>query len=401
MIVPLVTVLAACWPRTIWYEHEFIAESLLLAAFVAVIALLLTPKIVESRLGFPLLMLAFVLLAGMKGAGRFLWIGSVLGLFLLYRDPRKWMWNKLSIALAGLSFLLVSTVGKSSQGDWLALSSSLPLVRTEGEPYSSYRSVLKGQILEARTYGNDYPWVMHDYKKRLQRKGPESFHPEWGLLRKGKNKQKFSKVARAFWLDAITAQPLRFFSMTVKTIGIALSEDSLTSRFAPSKFWVDMDQSVSSRWRRYPRYFDRLFGLNFSTYKLRLEQRSNATYSFMPALQFVSRHFSWLGRGPARLEGPIGSGGQGPFPSFSPRPLGVMALGGSVFGATVSKRRQQCIVLLLPLLLYLFGTFAVGDAVSRYLQPVEWIGFVFAGVCIDFLFRFADLFVDREGQSFS
>ena len=74
LIVPLVTVLAVCWPRTIWYEHEFIAESLLLAAFVAVIALLLTPKIVESRLGFPLLMLAFVLLAGMKGAGRFLWI---------------------------------------------------------------------------------------------------------------------------------------------------------------------------------------------------------------------------------------------------------------------------------------------------------------------------------------
>ena len=99
---------------------------------MAVIALLLTPKIVESRLGFPLLMLALVLLAGMKGAGRFLWIGSVFGLFLLYRDPRTWMWNKFSIALAGLSLLLVSTVGKSSQGDWLALSSSLPLVRTEG-----------------------------------------------------------------------------------------------------------------------------------------------------------------------------------------------------------------------------------------------------------------------------
>ena len=52
LIVPLVTVLAACWPRTIRYEHEFIAESLLLAAFVAVIALLLTPRIVESRLVF-------------------------------------------------------------------------------------------------------------------------------------------------------------------------------------------------------------------------------------------------------------------------------------------------------------------------------------------------------------
>ena len=99
--------------------------------------------------------------------------------------------------------------------------------------------------------------------------------------------------------------------------------------------------------------------------------------------------------------GQLGWGGQGPFPSFSPRLLGVMALGGSVLGATISKRRQQCIVLLLPLLLYLFGTFAVGDAVSRYLQPVEWIGFVFAGVCIDFLFLFADFFIGSEGTSFS
>ena len=148
---------------------------------MAVIALLLTPKIVESRLGFPLLMLALVLLAGMKGAGRFLWIGSVFGLFLLYRDPRTWMWNKFSIALAGLSLLLVSTVGKSSQGDWLALSSSLPLVRTEGKPYASYRSTLKGQILEERTYGNDYPWVVKYYKKRLNRKGSDFFHPEWGF----------------------------------------------------------------------------------------------------------------------------------------------------------------------------------------------------------------------------
>ena len=344
-------------------------------------------------------MLAFVSLAGMKGAGRFLWIGSVFGLFLLYRDPGKWMWNKFSIALAGLSLLLVSTVGRSSQGDWLALSSSLPLVRTEGEPYSTYRSILKGQILEARTYGNDYPWVMHDYKKRLKGKAPESFHPEWGLLYK--NKRKFSKIARAFWLDAISVQPFRFFSMTVKTIGIALSKDALSSCFAPSKFWADMDQAVLSRWRRTPRYFDRLFGLNLSTYELRREQGSNVTYPFIPVLQFVSRHFSWLDRGPTRLEGPIGSGEQGPFPSFSPRPLGVMALAGSVLGATISKRRQQCIVLLLPLLLYLFGTFAVGDAVSRYLQPVEWIGVVFAGVCIDFLFRFADLFGGRQGKSFS
>lgn len=156
LIVPAVTTLAACWPRTIWYEHEFIAESFFLAAFIAVISFLLMPRVAKSHMGLMLLMLAFVLLAGMKGASRFLWLGSVLALFLLHRDPRQWMWSKLSLVLGGLSILLVSTVGKGSQGDWLALSSSLPLVRTEGEPYSSYRESLKGQILEARSYGDDY-----------------------------------------------------------------------------------------------------------------------------------------------------------------------------------------------------------------------------------------------------
>ena len=51
------TFLAAVWPRMLWYEHEFIAT--FLAAFVAVIALLLTPEIVQSR-WIDRLMFAFV-----------------------------------------------------------------------------------------------------------------------------------------------------------------------------------------------------------------------------------------------------------------------------------------------------------------------------------------------------
>ena len=141
LIVPLVTALAAYWPRSIWYKHEFIAESFLLAAFVAVVALLLTPRVAKSHVGLMLLMLHFVLMACMKGDRRLLRLGSVMALFLHHRDPRQWMWSKLSLAIVGLSLLLVSTVGQNSQRDWLALSSSLPLVRTEGEPYSNIEKV--------------------------------------------------------------------------------------------------------------------------------------------------------------------------------------------------------------------------------------------------------------------
>ena len=56
-------------------------------------------------------------------------------------------------------------------------------------------------------------------------------------------------------------------------------------------------------------------------------------------------------------------------------------------GVLFSRRRLQCLVLLLPLTLYLFATYAVGDAVSRYLQPVEWIGFVFVGVLFDLVLQ--------------
>jgi hypothetical protein len=39
--------------------------------------------------------------------------------------------------------------------------------------------------------------------------------------------------------------------------------------------------------------------------------------------------------------------------------------------------------LVLPCGFYLFSVFAVGDAVSRYLLPVEWAGYLLAAVCLD------------------
>ena len=54
-----------------------------------------------------------------------------------------------------------------------------------------------------------------------------------------------------------------------------------------------------------------------------------------------------------------------------------------------SHKRLQFFVLMLPVIIYLFGTYAVGDALSRYLFPVEWVGFIFAGVVIDFAIIFA------------
>ena len=93
----------------------------------------------------------------------------------------------------------------------------------------------------------------------------------------------------------------------------------------------------------------------------------------------MDRHLNWLGRS----FHPGGQPGGDPIPLLVPQPMGLFALMGMVAGSTLSPMRLKCLVLLLPFSLYLFGTYAVGDAVARYLQPVDWLGFVFVGVLID------------------
>ena len=377
LVVPGVTLLAAIWPRMLWYEHEFIAESLMLAAFVAVIALLLTPGVVTSRFGLVVLMLAFALLAGMKGACRFLWLGSVIGLFVIHRNPRRWFWSKCSLALAALSVLLVSTVGKNSQGDWLILSSSLPLVRLDGEPHSRYRDALSEQIFEARQFGEDYPWKVKLFKKRLNNKDPQVVHADWADLTR--DASQFSQVARSFWTEAIAQNPLQFLRFTTKTIGIALSRPVENQRFDLSQFWDTQWLATKRRWVEEPSYLKRVFGVDFNRFEELKQRGSSRLYFFRPVTAFVDRHFNWLGRS---LHGGGQPGGD-PIPSFVPKPMGLFAVMGMIAGSTLSPMRLKCVVLLLPCSLYLFGTYAVGDAVARYLQPVDWLGFVFVGVFID------------------
>ena len=383
IVVPLVTALAAIWPRMLWYEHEFIAESLLLAGFVAVLALLLTPGIVRRRYGLIALMFAFVMLAGMKGSGRFLWMGSVMSLFLIHRNPVRWLWGKISLVLAAISIFLVITIGKSAQGDWLALSSALPLVRAEGDPYPYYRNALKPQIFEARQYGDDYPWVVKVYKKRLSTSSPDVIGPDWVKLKD--DNQKFSTVSRTFWVDGVLRQPVRFAGMTWKTMLIALSGSILNPRLDPEQFWQRQEGKITKRWNRESQYFNRLVGVDRQSFRPSLFKSKNRQFALRPVMFWLDRHFSWLGRSPSPSFS--GSGSKGGFPSFVPQPLGVTALLGMVFGFVCSRKNLQCFALFLPLVLYMLGTFAVGDAVRRYLQPVEWIGFVFVGVLFDRLFH--------------
>lgn len=384
LIVPFVALICSLWPRMIWYEHEFIAEALQLTSFILVIALLLTPSIVRSRNGLLALMVAFSLLAGMKGSSRFIWLGCVIGLFLLHRDPRRWMWTRISAFCAAFSFLLVSTVGKTSQGDWLALSSSLPLVRIEGQPYPIYRSWLKGQIIEARRYGDDYPWKAKVYKKRLVQENPSlAFDPRWAVLRR--DKELFPKVLRAFWTDAVLRNPVRFANFTLKTFFIALSSTTINYRLDPQNFWPEQLSNTQDRFEREPRYFNRPFGIkNKISFDEMYEKGMKNRFLAYPLMIKMNQYFGWM----SQIRRSESTGGKDLFPYFYPKPMSYSAFAGIVGGMIFSAKRLKLVILFIPLFLYLSSSFAVGDAVSRYLQPVEWLGVIFAGVALDLVIGF-------------
>ena len=380
-VVPPVTILASVWPRTLWYEHVLNADSMLLSAFVGVIALLLTPKVVQKRYGLIALMLAFAFLAGMKGAGRFLWAGSIIGLFSLHGNPTRWLWSKTAIFLASISLFFVATIGKNSQGDWLALSSTLPLVRTEGEPFPHYRQLLQQQILEARSYGENYPWEVKTFKKRLNRKDPSVIAQEWVNLFRS-NKQ-FSKVARSFWTEAIVQNPVKYSGMTATTIGIAASKSFSQPLFEPTNFWRKQ-RKVASSWIERDNFLKTRFGINLNAFSNKLDldrlPSNRKSFGLFNTSEWLDRRFRWLGREPkTNSKNKLHS----KYPNIYLKPLGILAIAGALISTALKTKRRQRIALLTPLLIYLIGTYAIGDAMPRYLVPVDWVGMLFAGISLD------------------
>lgn len=372
LTVPLVTLFAATWPRMLWYEHEFIAESFLLAAFVLTVSLALIPGLTRSQRGLFCFCLSLIFLAGFKAAGRFLWLGVILALLLTAGDPHRWAWTVKS-ALAGFASLLVAaTVGKSSQGYWLLLNSVLPLVQESGEPHARYREALRPLILESRGLGADYPWAKYKYKKILNKSNHQSFHPEWAALLK--DKQKFSRVAHRLSMEAIRNHPLTFVQYTLSSMAIAVAADGVNHRFIPARFWEEQRTNTMRRWSTEPDHLTLAFRKDRQGFERLAAEGSRKSNRALGLHRWIDQQLRPL----AMLPGKTGMA------SMAPRPFGLLMLAGALLSLRPGLLRKS-LVLLLPSGLYLFAVFAVGDAVSRYLHPVEWVAFVLAGVAIEAL----------------
>jgi hypothetical protein len=373
--VPPVTCVAAIWPRMLWYEHEMIAEVLLLAAFVAAVALALPCGALKSKGRLFCFLVAACAIVASKPAGRPLWLGLIIVAVIMAGNPLKW--EKKSLAMLLLAVLVIATSGSGRQGSWLLLSSTLPFVQTQGEPYSFYRASLRPLVEQAQGDLENYAKRQRDYKKAVN--GTISSRSQivpndaWiELGKKKKNQALYQKIAQRLALEAIAAHPVRYSRLVVEKIAFAGSR-MFPGLISPANFWTDQVSKNVERMRNPRNQIELVYGVDgYAFLRLAKERRQRTTW-FAPALKKLSSMLTWT---------KYSSVAPAESPQIKYTLLGWLLLLGLV--ASLAPRLLVCRALLwLPVTLYLFVTFGVGDALSRYLHPVDWVGLVLIAIGLD------------------
>jgi hypothetical protein len=364
--VPLVTCVAAVWPRMLWYEHEMIAEVWLLAAFVATVAIAVPCGALKDKRRLFWFLVAAAAIVATKPHGKPLWLGLLLVAIAMTGNPLKW--GKKNLAVIALSVVIIFTVGSGEQGSWLFLNSTLPFVKTEGEPYSQYRAILKPFVEKVRADLPNYA-SRQKYKSALKGSRPD-LGDEWRAL--VKNKELYKKVARRLAIEAVLTHPLEYTQLVLRKIALA-SQNMRHTRFDPAAFWHDQEVANAKRIKQPKNEIALVYGMPVDEYLRLVEERRQRTTWLVPVMRELSGRLSWFNYRP-------GSPGQAP--TIKLTWLGwLLALG---LVACLAPRHFVCRALLwFPVALYLVASFGIGDAVRRYLHPVEWVGLVIIAIGLD------------------
>ena len=366
--IPMVTTLTAVWPLLVWYEQEIQAEALFASAYIlAVAALFPIARLREGRrLMWFLLAAAFVV--ALKPHGRGLWIGCMAAAVVCAGAPWRWKWRDMAAATAGL--LLIVTSGSSRQGNWLLLSSVLPLVPTEGEKWPEERAELRPAILETRAQLGIYAWRQGRYKKCVMTDRPgAAISEKWAALTK--DKPRFIKVCGDFAKEAIRAHPFEVARLSITKCALAFARIDAPSRLEPRNYWKEQLDDNEERWVEDPKQLELFYGFDKARYDVIAAQGKAQSFPPKTLLDGFARAFSF-----ARDGNDISKDRYDVRPSW----LGWLALA----GLAISFWHWKTLTILwLPLTLYLASVFAVGDRVDRYVQPVEWVGLVLAALALD------------------
>ena len=367
--VPPVTLFAAVWPRMLSYEHEMLGECLLLGFFIAAAAVAAPPGGLASqrRLGWFLVLALGIMLV--KPAGRPLWLGLFLAAMLLTRNPLAWP-RKFFLSVPA-AVLIALTSGGDGQGPWLFLSSTLPFIKTEGEPYASERALIRPAIEAARADLPNYAFNQKLYKKMLSNTRPDAeLGPEYAAF--AKDKVRFSKVANALGIRAVLSHPWQYSQLVGRKILVAASNRFHDRRLIPAEFWPDQEDSSDTRWQRRPDEMTLLYETDEPGYRALVAERSRRTVWFEPQVRWFAG-VKWL-----RTE----AGPPGGRPTTDVSWMGWLFVLG-LAGALLPGRFARTSILWLPMLIYVGVVFAVGDRVSRYFHPIEWAMFVLIVIGLD------------------
>ncbi len=361
--VPLATCLAAIWTRMLWYEHEMVAEVWMLAAFVAAVAIALPCGSLKDKQRLFWFLVALAAIVACKPQGRALWAGLMVVAVATAGNPLKW--EMKSLAMIALAVLIIFTAGSERQGSWLLLNTALPFVQTEGEPYAEYRTILRPFVEEARADLPNYAQNQAKYKKALSGKRP-IMGSEWIEL--AKNKELYSKVTKRLAIEGILSHPFEYAQLVVRKIALVGSAVQ-GGYFSPEQFW----QAQTSRFTSSHNEIKLLYGIENDAYPRMAEENGKRTTWIEPWMRNVASVLTWT---------KYSGRGVGQTPEIELTILGwLLALG---LIACLSPRHFVCRALLwLPLVGYLFTTFGVGDALARYLHPVEWVGIVIIAIGLD------------------
>jgi len=368
--VPAVTMLYAVWPRILWYEHEIVAEAVFLAGFILLAALAARPGALRNPRQLLWFLLTAAAVVALRPHGRGVWLAAIVSAYLLTRTL-NWGWKNWAAVAFGL--LIIKTSGNNTQGNWLLLNSTLPLVNLEGETWREYREALRVVVMETRADGIGYAWTQENYKKRLQHRDPSKINETWAKL--NHDKPLFSKVCASFSREALVRHPLRFTQLTLAKCLIALRADSARANFSPAVFWPAQDVINATRWPQSPREMQMAYKLNPEEYAALSAERRTRTFGGLPFLNWVSNTFGWV---------KVHFNEQTRHLSFDPRPMGWLALLGLAV-CLFSRRFSATAVLWLSAGLYMLTVFAVADRLPRFVHPVEWVGWVLAAIALDAL----------------
>ena len=376
-VVPVATLLFAASPRSLAYEHQIIADSLMTNAFILAAAVALPLRgITQRRLAWTLALCAVVF--ALKPHGKPLALPILAAAAYFAGVPWRWHWGNW--LLAALCAALLVSSGSSRQGGWLLLSSTLPLVPETGEPFPQYRAALAPVIAEARALGDAYPWEQYRYKKLLS--DSDSYDeivagkyfaeagPEWNPLTR--RKDEFRRVTTALARSGLRAHPIGWMRFTFTKIarGLADPEINQLNELRPLAIWEAQRVRNEERWNERPKAIALMYEMDRATFHSFLMDHIMRYGSIRQPgiIRSVGEFILWKQIGPAAFQ-TCWSRDDTANHQVSLTWVGALGL----LGIAASLRLHAALPLIAAFALSLGTSFGIGDAIPRYVYPVEWM----------------------------